>query len=140
MTLAVVLLVLASSLAWFFVAALLFFNPFVGPLYRSEEGHPAVRSLQQSPAAGVRILVAILVQVIAWAWVYRLVEPALPTSALGSGLAFGVLIVLMKLLPRDIDRLLLTTYPIRRMAIEFVIGVVCAFVVGFVFSLGLRQA
>jgi hypothetical protein len=39
-----------------------------------------------------------------------------------------------KILPRDIDRLLLTTYPKRRMVIEAVIGVICAFVVGFVFA------
>ena len=37
-------------------------------------------------------------------------------------------------MPRDIDRVLLTTYTPKRLTIEIVAGVVCAFVVAATFA------
>lgn len=125
--------ILVASVAWFVVAAALFFNPPVDRLYRGQEGEPAVRPLPQSPTTVGNILVAIVIQCSLWATVYRWVAPALPTGAGSRVLTFGSIIVFMKMVPRDIDRLLLTTYPSRRMAIEFVIGCICAYVVSYVF-------
>ncbi|MCA9693464.1 MAG: hypothetical protein R3A51_04775 [Nannocystaceae bacterium] len=124
----------AATLAWFVIAAILFFNPIVDKLYRSQEGDPAVRALPQGPQTIARILTAVLIQCAAWAYIYTLVAPALPGGPLAKGLLFALIITLVKVLPRDIDRLLLTTYPTLRMSIEFVIGIVCAAVVGLVFA------
>jgi len=126
--------ILAATLAWFVAAAILFFNPVVDKIYRSEEQHPSVRQLPQSPPTIGKILVAIVIQVVVWAWVFSLVAPALPVDTLERGLLFGLILTLTKMLPRDIDRILLTTYPSKRMTIEFIIGVICSFVVGLVFA------
>jgi hypothetical protein len=63
-----------------------------------------------------------------------LVSPAFGGSKLTKGLLFGFILVLTKIIPRDTDRILLTTYPKKRMTIEFIIGIICSLVVGIVFG------
>ena len=129
-----ILAILIASVAWFIAAAILFFNPITDKVYRSEEKHAAVRALPQSPKTIGMILVAIIIQSALWAFVYTLIAPALPGDKMGKWLLFGFILVLTKIIPRDTDRLLLTTYPKKRMTIEFVIGIICSFVVGIVFG------
>ena len=124
----------AATLAWFVAAAVLFFNPPVDKVYRSEEEHPAVKNLPKGPATIGKILLAVVVQCALWAYVYILIKPALGDSAIMRGVLFGVIIVLLKIIPRDIDRVLLTTYPKKRLTIEIIVGIVCAFMVGFVYA------
>ena len=124
----------AASAAWFVTAGAAFFNPIVDKIYRSEEGHPAVRTLPQNPATIGKILLAVAAQVVLWAAVYHWVKDALPASIAMRGATFGGVICLVKIVPRDIDRVLLTTYPPKRLTIEFIVGVLCAFVVGLLFA------
>lgn len=126
--------ILAASIAWFLAAGILFFNPIVDKMYRSEESHAAVKTLPQTPGTIGKILLAILAQIVLWAYVYTLIQSALPGDKMEKGLWFGLIIVFMKMVPRDVDRILLTTYPSTRMTIEFVIGIICSFVVGLVFA------
>lgn len=128
------LAVLAATVAWFVTAGVAFFNPPVAKIYATEEEHPAVKVLPQSPATIGKILSAVLVQCLMWAGVYVMIKPGLGDDPVRAGLVFGGLICLVKIVPRDIDRVLLTTYPPKRLTIEFVVGVVCAFVVGFAFA------
>ncbi|MCA9704371.1 MAG: hypothetical protein KDK70_00820 [Myxococcales bacterium] len=123
-----------GTAAWFLVAGALFFNPLVGRVYRRQEGHPAVRALPPGPGTLGTIIAAVFAQTVLWAGVYLLVEPVLGDTVLDKGLRFGGILVVTKMIPRDIDRLLLTTYPKGRMAIELVIGCVCAAVTGLVFA------
>jgi len=129
-----ILAILIASIAWFILAGILFFNPIVDKQYRSEENKPGVRSLPQTPSTIGKILVAILIQVILWAYIYTIVSPSLPGDKLAKGAMFGLIIALLKMIPRDIDRLLLTLYPKKRMAIEFIIGIICSFAVGITFG------
>ena len=124
----------AATAAWFVAAAVLFFNPVVDRPYNSQATHPAVRALPKGPSTIGMILVAVLVQCVLWAGVFVLVKPALPAEAWLRGLLFGAVLSVTKIVPRDVDRLLLTTYPKQRMAIEAVIGVICAVIVGLVFA------
>lgn len=124
----------AASGAWFVAAAILFFNPPVDKIYGSEEQHPAVRTLPKSGKTIAQILLAVVVQTALWALVYQWVESALPSDTLMRGLMFGGILSLTKIIPRDVDRVLLTTYPPKRMTIEFIVGIVCALVVGVVFA------
>ncbi|HVP77301.1 MAG TPA: DUF1761 family protein [Thermodesulfobacteriota bacterium] len=129
-----ILAVLVATILWFIVAAVLFFNPFVDKIYRSEEKHAAVRALPQSAKTIGMILLAVVVQSILWAYVYTLVSSALAGGRLCRGLTFGLILALTKIIPRDIDRILLTTYPRKRMTIEFIVGIICSLVVGVVFG------
>lgn len=129
-----IIAVTAASCGWFAAAALLFFNPFVNQFYKPAEAHPAVKPLAPGAATPLKILGAVALQCVLWALVYRWIKPGLPASTAGAGTVFGGIIFLMKILPRDIDRLLLTTYPAIRMAVEFVVGLVCAFTVSFTYA------
>jgi hypothetical protein len=125
---------LVAGLAWFLVAGILFFNPVVDRIYRLREGHPAVRALPTGPRTVGKIMAAIMLQTLPWAWLFAWLEPALPREPVAQGLAFGALLCAVKLVGRDVDRVLLSTYPAARLAIELVIGIVCAGVVGVVFA------
>jgi hypothetical protein len=129
-----IIAILISTAAWFVTAAILFFNPLVDKIYQSQEADPAVKTLPKVPATMGKILFAVFVQCVLWAIVYGWVEDSLPETIQGKTLVFGTIIFFMKMIPRDIDRLLLTTYPAKRMTIEFIIGGICAYVVAFVFA------
>ena len=129
-----VIAIAAATAGWFVLAGASFFNPVVDPIYRSEEGHPAVRSLPQGPATIGKILTAVIIQCVIWAGIYALVRPALSDELWTRGLQFAGIIVGMKIIPRDVDRVLLTTYPTKRMVIEFVVGILCAVPVGVAFA------
>lgn len=120
--------------AWFITAAILFFNPPVDKIYNTESDHPAVRVLPKNGGTIGKILLAVIIQCVLWALVYKWVYTALPEDTMEAGLIFGSIIALVKIIPRDIDRILLTTYPSKRMTIEFIVGIVCAYVVGFVYA------
>lgn len=126
--------ILISAVAWFVLALALFFNPVVNKLYQSQENFPGVRVLPKTPGTMGKIFLAVVVQCTLWAFVYSVVKDVLPLSVYGRTLWFGSIIAVMKMIPRDIDRLLLTTYPGKRMMIEFIIGVICAYVVAAVFA------
>ena len=124
----------AATFAWFIVAGILFFNPITDKIYRSRDHQPGVRVLPPNPKSIGMILAAIVVQIILWALVFHAVKGALPIDKLTRGLSFGLILIATKMIPRDADRILLSTYPSKRMAIEFVIGCVSMMVVGIVFG------
>lgn len=129
-----ILAILAAAVVWFAAAGILFFNPVVDKIYAIEAGHPSVKVLPKNGGTIGKILLAVLIQSALWGWVFSLVKPAMCESRLWSGLTFGFILVLTKIIPRDIDRILLTTYPMKRMTIEFVIGIICSLLVGLVFG------
>lgn len=130
-----IIAVLTATFAWFVTAAILFFNPWTDRIYNLTAGAPGVRALPKSPQTIVKILAAILVQCILWALLYDILKPALPGTGWLKGLSFGGVLLTFKMIPREIDRLLLSTYPLQRLQIEFWIGAICCFVVGIVFAL-----
>jgi hypothetical protein len=130
----VIIAALIAGVAWFLAAAVCFFNPVIDPLYRAAEDAPGVRSLPQNGRTVGMILCAIFVQTILWAFVYSWIKGGLPESITARGVIFGGIICFMKIIPRDIDRLLLSEYPPVRMKVEFVVGILCAFVVSFTYA------
>jgi hypothetical protein len=129
-----ILAVVVASLVWFVLAGALVFNPVVDKVYAADEGHPSVKRMPKTPAALLKLLASIVVQVTAWAWVYRVVEPALPYNVTARGVAFGLLLIVVKVLPGTLDRVLTTTYPSLRLAIEATVGSVGGLAVGLCFA------
>ena len=129
-----IIAIILASLAWFFISSILFFNPIVQKIYNKDNRHPSVKVLSVSIGTVLKIWIAILIQCTLWALVYYCINSALPDSTFREGLIFGGIIIFIKVIPRDIDRLLLSNYPKQRMTIEFLVGIICAFVVGFVFA------
>lgn len=130
-----IIAIVGSTLAWFVTAALLFFNPWVDKLYNLTANSAGVRVLPKSPQTIMKILVAIVIQCILWALLYDIIKLALPGTGWMKGISFGGLLLTCKMIPREIDRILLSTYPIQRLKIEFIIGGICCFVVGIVFAI-----
>jgi hypothetical protein len=130
----IVISIIVTSLVWFVLAGALFFNPVVDKIYRKQDHLPGVRALPPSPKTVGMIMGAIVLQITLWALVYSLIAPALPGTNWEKGLIFGLILVAMKMIPRDADRLLLSTYPQRRLIIEFIIGVINCFAIGLTFA------
>jgi hypothetical protein len=126
--------IIAASLIWFVLAGALFFNPIVDKIYRKQDHLPGVKALPPNPKSIGLILGAIFIQIVLWEAVYVLVQSALPGGNLQKGLVFGLVLVATKMVPRDADRLLLSTYPQKRMLIEFIIGSVNCFAIGLTFA------
>lgn len=126
--------ILVATISWFVVALLLFFNPVMDKIYASTSNHASVKQLPKSAATMGKIIFAIFIQCVLWAFIYQWIVSTLDGSWISKGLLFGTIICFIKMIPRDIDRLLLTTYPTKRMLIEFVIGAICSYVVAFVFA------
>ncbi len=80
------------------------------------------------------ILGAVIVQCLLWAVVFQTIKPALGAGLVRPALMFAAIICVMKIVPRDIDRVLLTTYPKKRMTIEVVNGLILSLPVGFAFA------
>ena len=107
----------------------------VDKVYRSEEGEASVRTLPQSPKTFGMILGAVLIQTEhPLGRRLSLMRPVLGEDNGVAELLFGAVLVTTKIVPRDLGRLLLTTYPKKRMAIELSIDIMCALVVAFVFA------
>jgi hypothetical protein len=123
-----------ASLIWFILAGILFFNPIIDKIYNKQATHPSVKQLPKSPKTIGKILLAVTIQTALWAYIYTIISPSLPGDKLEKGLFFGLIIALIKIIPRDTDRILLTTYPNIRMTIEFVIGIICGIATGITFG------
>lgn len=129
-----VLTILIATIFWFILAGILYFNPIIDKVYRSEDKKPGVRVLPMSAKTMGKVFLVVLLQVICFASVFVLIKSALPEAGLIRGLIFGFIIVLTKIIPRDTDRILVSTYPTKRLTIEFFIGIIASFVVGIVFG------
>jgi hypothetical protein len=126
--------ILAATLIWFVVASVLFFNPIVGKIYDKDEQKSGVRALPKNPKTVFILLAAILVQVAMWAMVYTAIKPVFPGFNFHKGVFFGLILIMIKMIPRDVDRMILSTYPDRRMLIEFIIGSISCLCVGITFG------
>ena len=126
----VAVVVVATALAWVILGSVLFFNPLVDPVYQAMYAHPdafpQVRRVPKTPRSLALIVAINVVKCSCYAVVYLLVERALPAAPLPRALMFGLVLTLTRMIPGDVDRAFLTTYPARAAWIElaiFTIGV-----------------
>lgn len=134
----VALVVLLTAIAWVILGSILFFNPLVDPvyqeMYRQPQKYPQARQVPKSPAALTLILGINVLKCSCFAAVYLIVVGALPTAPVNRGVLFGLILVLTRMIPGDVDRAFLTTYPAKPAWIEFAIFTIGAFFVGMSYS------
>jgi hypothetical protein len=134
----VTLVVLLTAIAWVVLGSVLFFNPLVDPVYQEMYAHPdkypQARSVPKSPRTLALILAINVLKCSCYAAVYLLVQSALPAEPLRRGLLFGLMLTLTRMIPGDVDRAFLTTYPAKAAWIEFAIFTIGVFVIAMSYS------
>ena len=134
----VALVILLTAIAWVALGSILFFNPLVDPVYQEMYGnpdkYPQVRLVPKSPRSLALILAINVLKCSCYAAVYLLVVSSLPAEPVSRGVLFGVLLTLTRMIPGDVDRAFLTTYPATPAWIEFAIFTVGVFAIAMSYS------
>ncbi|MFH1260056.1 MAG: DUF1761 family protein [Elusimicrobiota bacterium] len=119
-----------ASLAWFLAGSALYLNPLVARIYKNAENSPGLKRWSNIPKYIALQYVGIAVQCLLWAFVFALVKPALPEKLMIRGLLFGLILLLLKIVPRFIDMWIQSTYPNKLLFVEFVNGTIGSFIIG----------
>ncbi|HHN66550.1 MAG TPA: DUF1761 family protein, partial [Thermopetrobacter sp.] len=128
-----------AAAAWFVIGGALYMNPFVARLYEeATASSPAVRKWASPGPMLAGQITGALIQGLLWALVFVYLRPALPQGVLMAGLAFGLILIALKIIPRLIDMWLTTTYPRRLLAVEVVNGGIGGFVMALILAFFLR--
>jgi len=123
-----------ASVAWFIAGGALYMNPFVTGVYKNAEASSALKKWPSVPRYIALQYIGILAQCLLWAFVFALVNSALPEGLLIRGLVFGFILVVVKIFPRFYDMWIQSTYPGRLLAIELVNGTIGSLIIGMVFA------
>ncbi len=123
-----------ASVAWFVIGGALYMNPLTDKIYKSAD-NSAVKEWPNLPKyLGLMFAGGALAQYILWAFVFALVKPALPGGTLLQGVVFGLVLIAVKIFPRFFDMWIQTTYPNKKLVIEFINGSIGSFVGGVIFA------
>ena len=132
------LVILLTAIAWVILGSVLFFNPLVDSVYKEMYSHPEkypqARSVPKSPGTLALILGINILKCSCFAAVYLIVVSSLPAAPLARGALFGVMLVLTRMIPGDVDRAFLTTYPATPALIEFGIFTIGVFFIALSYS------
>ena len=124
-----------ASIVWFIVGGALYMNPFVAKIFKDAENSPALKKWPNVPKyLGLQFIGGALAQCLLWAFVFALVKPALPEGTWLKGVAFGLIVVAVKIYPRFFDMWIQSTYPNRLLAVELVNGTIGSFIIGVIFA------
>lgn len=125
-----------ASVVWFIIGAVVYMNPFIGKIYKKYEETPSVKNRKDIKKFIVNTFVfSILIQCLLFAFVYLFVQPVLPGTLLLNTLYFGVILVVVKIIPRFFDMWVQSSYPTTLLIIEIINGTIGSFVIAFVFAL-----
>jgi hypothetical protein len=76
-----------------------------------------------------------LIPSILFAFVYTYIKPVLPGDVLMNTVVFGLILVVIRIIPRWADMFMQTTYPNKLLKIELLNGTIISFVMAFVLAL-----
>ena len=125
-----------ASVVWFFAGFVLYMNPVVAKSYKKFENAHGLKKWTNVTKYLVNMYVlGILIPSLLFAFVYALVKPALPGGILPKALLFGLILVAVKIFPRFADMYMQTAYPNKLLAVEFINGTICSFVIALIFAL-----
>jgi len=134
----IALVILLTAIAWVILGSVLFFNPLVDPVYQEMYGHPEtypqVRRVPKSPGTLALITAINLLKCSCYAAVYLIVVRCLPAAPAARGVLFGFMLTLTRMIPGDVDRAFLTTYPATAAWIEFAIFTIGVFFIAMSYA------
>lgn len=126
----------AATIVWFIIGAAVYMNPFVTKIYKKYEETPSVKNRKNIKTFIINTFVFnILIQCLLFAFVYQYMKPILPATLLLNTLLFGLILVVVKIIPRFFDMWVQSSYPTQLLIVEIVNGAIGSFVIAFVFAL-----
>jgi len=127
---------LAATIVWFIIGAAVYMNPFVAKIYKKYEDDPSVKNRKDVKTFILNtFLFSVLIQCFIFAFVYLYIQQILPGTLFLNTLYFGVILVVLKVVPRFFDMYVQSKYPVALLLIEVINGAIGSFVIAFVFAL-----
>lgn len=123
-----------ASVIWFVAGSILYQNSFTAKIYKSAESLPGLKKWSNIKKYIGLQFVGILAQCMLWSFVFAFIKSALPEGVLMKSLAFGLVLVAVKIFPRFFDMWIQSTYPNKLLVVEFVNGTIGSFIIGTVFA------
>jgi len=125
---------IVATIIWFFIGAIVYMNPFVAKIYTHYEDDPTVKNRKNLKTFLINTFVfSIFIQSILFAFVYAYIQPILPGTLYLNTLYFGIILILLKILPRFFDMWVQSKYPTTLLFIEIINGAIGSFVMAFIF-------
>ena len=126
----------ASSIVWFFIGAIVYMNPFVTNIYKKYENNPSVKNRKNVKTFLLNtFFLSILFQCLIFAVIYAYILPILPGTLLLNTLYFGLILILVKIIPRFFDMYVQSQYPMALLIIEIINGSIGSIVIAFVIAI-----
>ena len=121
-----------ASIAWFIVAGVLYLNPKVFEMYKLAERKMKIRWWKDTKEMLRLTYINILIQSLLAAYVFSLIKSSLGNSLARRVLIFGLIIFLIKIIPRFMDMWRETNYPMNLLIIELIDDTFCGFLMALV--------
>jgi len=126
---------LTATIVWFVIGAVVYMNPFIAKIYKKYEDDPSVKNRKNVKIFIINTLVfSVLIQCFLFAFVYLYIEPILPGTIILNTIYFGLILIIVKIIPRLFDMYVQSKYPNILLIIELINGVIGSFVIAFVFA------
>lgn len=123
-----------ASVVWFIIGGIFYMNPFVSKLYKKFEESPGVKRWGNTKAFMIYMYLLILLECLLFAFVYSFLKPVFSGSAITNGLVFGLILVMINLIPGISGRWILSTYPNKLLLVDFINGIFGSLVIGLVIA------
>lgn len=126
----------ASSIVWFLIGAIVYMNSIVTNIYKKYEDNPSVKNRKNVKTFLLNtFFLSILFQCLIFAVIYAYILPILPGTLLLNTLYFGLILILVKIIPRFFDMYVQSHYPMALLIIEIINGSIGSIVIAFVIAI-----
>jgi hypothetical protein len=123
-----------ASVVWFIIGGALYMNPFIAKIYKNAKDSPGLKKWQNVPQWLIFTYIGVLIQCLLWAFVFTFIKSILPEVFLVKVFIFGLILFVVKIIPRFIDMWIQSTYPDKLLVVEFVNGTIGSFITAAVFA------
>ncbi|GBD93029.1 hypothetical protein BMS3Abin05_00608 [bacterium BMS3Abin05] len=123
-----------ASVVWFILGGALYMNPFTAKIYHNAENAPALKKWPGVPKYLGLMYLSSLIECILAAIVYLVMKSVLPVGPIPRGLAFGLVLIAVRIVPRFLDMWMQTTYPNRLLWIEGINGSIGSFIIALTYA------
>lgn len=135
MVLSAIIAGVVASLVWFILGGILYMNPYVSKLYKKEKKNKSVKKWKTEKIKMMEMYsLGVLLPSIIFAFVFLLVQPALPGGLVLQALFFALILVGLVVIPEFLNKKLTTGYPKDLLQLEFINELISVIAISFVFS------
>jgi hypothetical protein len=130
---------LLGFIIWSLVGSFLFFKPFVSRYFNDFIDTPGLKEWDSPAKFIVFMEIGMFIKSLLWALLFAMIRKSLPGEWLLRGLTFGLIIIMVMVLPRFFYMWMLTKYPNSLLLIDMGSGFIEALLLGSVFAYIMRD-